>query len=212
MFTGIIEEVGEISSLDATGSGKRIGIAADLILEDAEIGASIAINGCCLTSVEISKSYLVVEAVPETLSRTCLGILSEGDQVNMERSLLAKGRLGGHIVQCHVDGLANVVNIKIEDDASWLVSFRCSNRFLGQIVEKGSITVNGVSLTVASTPKLAGEEELIFEIALIPHTIGVTTFKDLKVEDPVNLEVDILARYIESLLSSRNISISGEKV
>lgn len=210
MFTGIVEEVGEVSSLETSGDGRRIEIFAEKILDDAELGSSIAINGCCLTMVEIHKNSFVVETVPETLSRTSLGALKKGDLVNMERALSANGRFGGHIVQGHVDGLAKIVNVARESDGSWLVSFSCSKGFLGQIVEKGSITLNGISLTVASLPKLAGGDEVHFDVALIPHTLDVTTFKDMKVGDQVNLEIDVLARYMEGLLSSRSDLLSGK--
>ena len=210
MFTGIVEEVGEVSSLETSGDGRRIEIFAEKILDDAELGSSIAINGCCLTVVEIHKNSFVVETVPETLSRTSLGTLKKGDLVNMERALSANGRFGGHIVQGHVDGLAKIVNVARESDGSWLVSFSCSKVFLGQIVEKGSITLNGISLTVASLPKLAGGDEVHFDVALIPHTLDVTTFKDMKVGDQVNLEIDVLARYMEGLLSSRSDLLSGK--
>jgi len=210
MFTGIVEEVGEVSSLETSGDGRRIEIFAEKILDDAELGSSIAINGCCLTVVEIHKNSFVVETVPETLSRTSLGALKKGDLVNMERALSANGRFGGHIVQGHVDGLAKIVNVARESDGSWLVSFSCSKVFLGQIVEKGSITLNGISLTVASLPKLAGGDEVHFDVALIPHTLDVTTFKDMKVGDQVNLEIDVLARYMEGLLSSRSDLLSGK--
>jgi len=210
MFTGIVEEVGEVSSLETSGDGRRIEIFAEKILDDAELGSSIAINGCCLTVVEIHKNSFVVETVPETLSRTSLGTLKKGDLVNMERALSANGRFGGHIVQGHVDGLAKIVNVARESDGSWLVSFSCSKVFLGQIVEKGSITLNGISLTVASLPKLADGDEVHFDVALIPHTLDVTTFKDMKVGDQVNLEIDVLARYMEGLLSSRSDLLSGK--
>ena len=212
MFTGIVEEVGEISSIEVSGDGRRIEILSKLVIEDAEIGSSISINGCCLTVTNLSESTFVVEAVPETISRTCLGDMNIGDHVNMERALLANGRFGGHIVQGHVDGIAKIVAVDSQSDGSWLVGFTCSNGFAGQIVEKGSVTLNGVSLTVAGVSNLLDKEELHFDIALIPHTIEVTTFKDMGVGGLVNLEVEVLARYIESLLSSRNISISGEKV
>jgi len=210
MFTGIIEEVGQISSIEPSGDGERIEVLANLVIEDTEIGSSISIDGCCLTVVDMSKDSFVVEAVPETISRTRLDAAKKGDQVNMERALSASGRFGGHIVQGHVDGLAKIVEIEIESDDSWKVSFTCSSKWLGQIVEKGSITLNGVSLTVAGTRTSLEEDEFCFEIALIPHTIEVTTFKNLKVGDSVNLEVDVIARYVESLLFSRGNLFSRE--
>jgi riboflavin synthase len=194
MFTGLVEEVGTIRSVASVGEGARVTIAASTVLGDVEIGASIAVNGCCLTVVEWGDDWWSADAVPETMDRTNLGGLAPGDPVNLERPLAANGRYGGHVVQGHVDGTGEVHSIEELDDGSWRFTFTLPSELADYVVEKGSIAVDGISLTVAAvTPST-------FSIAIIPHTFAVTAMGQRSVGDTVNLEADVLAKYVERLV------------
>ena len=194
MFTGLVEEVGTILSVAPVGEGARVTIAASTVLGDVEMGASIAVNGCCLTVVEWGDDWWAADAVPETMDRTNLGGLAPGDPVNLERSLAANGRYGGHVVQGHVDGTGEVHSIEELDDGSWRFTFTLPSELANYVVEKGSIAVDGISLTVAAvTPST-------FSIAIIPHTFAVTAMGQRNVGDTVNLEADVLAKYVERLV------------
>ena len=169
-------------------------IAASTVLDDVEMGASIAVNGCCLTVVEWGDDWWSADAVPETMDRTNLGGLAPGDPVNLERPLAANGRYGGHVVQGHVDGTGEVHSIEELDDGSWRFTFTLPSELANYVVEKGSIAVDGISLTVAAvTPST-------FSIAIIPHTFAVTAMGQRNVGDTVNLEADVLAKYVERLV------------
>jgi riboflavin synthase len=194
MFTGLVEEVGTIRSVASVGEGARVTIAASTVLGDVEMGASIAVNGCCLTVVEWGDDWWSADAVPETMDRTNLGGLAPGDPVNLERPLAADGRYGGHVVQGHVDGTGEVHSIEELDDGSWRFTFTLPSELADYVVEKGSIAVDGISLTVAAvTPST-------FSIAIIPHTFAVTAMGQRSVGDTVNLEADVLAKYVERLV------------
>ena len=194
MFTGLVEEVGTIRSVARVGEGARVTIAASTVLGDVEMGASIAVNGCCLTVVEWGDDWWAADAVPETMDRTNLGGLAPGDPVNLERPLAANGRYGGHVVQGHVDGTGEVQSIEELDDGSWRFTFTLPSELANYVVEKGSIAVDGISLTVAAvTPST-------FSIAIIPHTFAVTAMGQRNVGDTVNLEADVLAKYVERLV------------
>ncbi len=182
MFTGIVEELGRLSSRD----GSRFTFAADLVTVDAETGGSIAVNGCCLTIVDIGAGWWGADVVDETLSRTNLGDLRPGDAVNLERPVRLNDRLAGHLVQGHVDAVGEVVAAAPE-----LAVRAPHTRY---IVEKGSVAVDGVSLTVVEVA------EDRFRVAVIPHTAEVTTLGQVRPGDTVNLEFDILAKYVERLL------------
>jgi riboflavin synthase len=195
MFTGIVEELGTVRGVHPIGGGARIEIAATQVLDDTSIGASIAVNGCCLTVVELGEGGFAADAVTETLSRTQLGDLEPGDMVNLERPVRLADRLGGHLVQGHVDGVGTIRSRDALADGSQRVEFTAPPHVVRYVVEKGSITVDGVSLTVA---------ELLedgFAVAVIPHTLAVTTLGTKQLDDPVNLEVDIVAKYVERLLT-----------
>lgn len=197
MFTGLVETMGRlVDSLDQPpGKRLRIGAGAE-IARDAAVGDSICCNGCCLTVVAIEEELLDFEAGEETLARTNLGNLRIGDPINLERSLPANGRLGGHYVSGHVDALAEL--IRIEPDPPWAkLWFRVPKRWAPHLAPKGSVTVDGVSLTVVD---VEGND---FSVALIPHTLDVTTLGTRRVGDRVNLETDILAKYIERQLEAR---------
>jgi riboflavin synthase len=201
MFTGIIEELGTIRSVTPNGGGARLEIACANVLDDAELGASIAVNGCCLTVVELNDGWWATDAQVETLERTSLGALAPGDSVNLERPLRLADRIGGHIVQGHVDGVGRVAARETLDDGSTLISIVAPASVGRYIVEKGSITVDGVSLTVTTVDGLA-DADATFGVALIPHTLAVTTLGVRNIGHLVNLEVDLIAKYVERLLLS----------
>ena len=171
-------------------------ITADQVLDDAEIGASIAVNGCCLTVVEMGADWWGADAVTETLDRTCLGVLSEGDAVNLERPVRLSDRLGGHIVQGHVDAVGTIVSKEPVSDGSVRVEVAAPVEVMRYVVDKGSITVDGISLTVAALTDRG------FTVAVIPHTLAVTTLGTKVPNDPVNLEVDVVAKYVERLMET----------
>ena len=184
MFTGIVEELGVVSSL----AGGRLRIAATTVLDDAAIGDSIAVSGCCLTVVEAGDGWWEADVSDETLARTTLGSLAPGDPVNLERPMRLSDRLGGHLVQGHVDGVGEVVRPAPE------LAVRAPEALWPYLVEKGSVTVDGVSLTVVDVLDDG------FTVAIIPHTSAVTTLGRLGAGDRVNLEADVIAKYTERLL------------
>jgi riboflavin synthase len=198
MFTGIVEELGVVRAVTPNEGGARIEITARHVLGDAERGASIAVNGCCLTVVELGADHWAADAVTETLDRTSLGGLRAGDPVNLERPVRLADRLGGHLVQGHVDAVGTVRERAPRPDGSTRMAFAAPAAVLRYVVEKGSIAVDGISLTVAAV----GDDG--FEIAVIPHTLAVTTLGARQPGDPVNLEVDVVAKYVERLLVTRS--------
>lgn len=188
MFTGIVEELGALSASEGTATGARLVFSAARILEGAATGDSIAVNGCCLTVTDLGPGWWAADAVAETLDRTNLGALRVGDPVNFERPVAPAGRLGGHLVQGHVDGVGTIVAPAPDLEVEAPEGVR---RYL---VEKGSVTVDGISLTVVKvTPRG-------FTVAVIPHTLGATTLGSKVAGDPVNLEADVIAKYTERLL------------
>jgi len=194
VFTGLVEELGTVRAVIANVTGARLEIDATTVLDDAVLGASIAVNGCCLTAVELGDGWWAADAVEETLRRTCLGALAAGDRVNLERPVRLSDRLGGHIVQGHVDGVGEIAERVDLADGSTRVVVAAGDSVLRYVVEKGSIAVDGVSLTVA------GVDDTTFEFAMIPHTATVTTLGIKGPGAPVNLEVDLLAKYVERLM------------
>ena len=205
MFTGIVEELGTVRAITPNAGGARIEIVAKAVLEDAEIGASIAVNGCCLTVVELLDDGWAADAVTETLDRTSLGALGAGDPVNLERPVRLADRLGGHVVQGHVDGVGSLRARDALPDGSTRMTFAADASVLRYVVEKGSITVDGISLTVAALDDGAlADGGGTFDVAVIPHTLSVTTLGPKQPGDPVNLEVDVLAKYVERLLTTHS--------
>jgi riboflavin synthase len=196
MFTGIVEELGTVRAVTPNAGGARIEIAARRVLDDTELGASIAVNGCCLTVVELHDDGWAADAVTETLDRTALGALRAGDPVNLERPVRLADRLGGHVVQGHVDAVGTLRTRTPLPDGSTRMVFAAPPAVLRYVVEKGSITVDGISLTVAAL------DDDTFAVAVIPHTLAVTTLGTRQSGDPVNLEVDVLAKYVERLLAT----------
>ncbi|MBC2843930.1 riboflavin synthase [Winogradskyella flava] len=196
MFTGIIEDLGTIEKLDLDGGNLHITISGS-ISPELKIDQSVAHNGVCLTVIDIKNNSYTVTAIQETLNKTNLGQLSIGDYVNIERAMKLGDRLDGHIVQGHVDQTAKCIAIN-EDKGSWVFSFQYDKNLNNITIEKGSITVNGVSLTVVNS-KLSE-----FSVAIIPYTYNHTTFKNLKVGDAVNLEFDVIGKYVKRLSELRN--------
>jgi riboflavin synthase len=195
MFTGIVEELGQIVSVEAGEESAVIRVRGPLVTSDAAHGASIAVNGVCLTVVEHDEDSFSVDVMAETLRRSSLGDLSSGAPVNLERAMAASSRFGGHIVQGHVDGTAEVVS-RTPGDRWEVVTFTLPQGLARYVVEKGSITVDGVSLTVSA---VGGGT---FSVSLIPTTLGLTTLGHKGVGATVNLEVDVLAKYVERLLAA----------
>jgi len=196
MFTGIVEEKGTVTAF----TPERITLAASKVLSDLEIGGSIAVNGCCLTAVEITAEGFSADVSPETLDKTNLGDLSEGAQVNLERPLLPTSRLSGHFVQGHVDGTGEFLSIDPLPDDNWRLRVRAPERMLPFLVYKGSIAIDGVSLTIA---KLVDD---VIEVAIIPHTYQETVFAQRKPGDRVNLEADVIAKHVARLLENVDAS------
>lgn len=196
MFTGIVEAMGVVERIEGDIDGSALTIRAEDFAADLEIGASISVNGACLTVVDTTGDAFRVEVVAETLRRTNLDRLREGDRVNLERAMRAAGRFDGHVVQGHVDGQGTIASTVDEGDGR-RIGIDLPSDLARYVVEKGSITVDGVSLTVAALTESG------FEVAIIPHTLAVTTFGQKSPGDSVNLEVDILAKYVERLLASR---------
>jgi riboflavin synthase len=210
MFTGLVEEVGRVRSVRAPeGAGDaRLSLSADVVLEGTRVGDSVMVNGACLTVDEVEEDGLVFYTMPETLRRTALGELVEGGPVNLERAMAAGGRLGGHIVQGHVDGVGEVLDLRAEDGAE-IWTFGAPPAVLRYAVEKGSVCVDGISLTVVSV----GDEW--FTVSILPHTRSHTNLGELGVGSRVNLEADVVGKYVERLMgpwTNRNVSTQeGER-
>ncbi|MFI6692625.1 riboflavin synthase [Streptomyces sp. NPDC050433] len=195
MFTGIVEELGEVTAVENLGDSSRFRLRGPAVTEDAKHGDSIAVNGVCLTVVDLAEGEFTADVMAETLNRSSLGALVPGSRVNLERPMAVGDRLGGHIVQGHVDGTGTIVDRKTSEN--WeIVKISLPADLTRYVVEKGSVTVDGVSLTVVD----AGPDH--FTVSLIPTTLALTTLGIKKPGDPVNLEVDVIAKYVERLMTS----------
>ena len=194
MFTGIVEEVGVIEQIQKGASSAILHIKANVVLGDLKIGDSVAVNGVCLTATKVHENGFTADVMHETMNRSSLAHLTRGSHVNLERAMAADGRFGGHIVAGHVDGTGIVKKIQKDDNAIWY-TISAGPEILKYIVEKGSITIDGISLTVA---KVDAES---FSISAIPHTVAVTVLRERHVGDTVNLENDIIGKYVEKLLA-----------
>jgi len=199
MFTGIVEEIGTVKSLQAG----RLTILADSVLKGTKLGDSINVNGACLTVTAMSGNTFSIDVMPETLRRTNLGALRPGERVNLERALAADGRFGGHFVQGHVDGTGRVGSVVPEDEA-FLMKVAAPSDIICYVVEKGFIAVDGVSLTVTNCDAVS------FTVSLVAYTLQHTTLKHKKPGDVVNLEVDIIAKYVEKLKCGSRPGVSLE--
>ena len=200
MFTGIVEEIGTIRKIDKGVSSCSITVQADKVLHGSQVGDSIAVNGVCLTATGISGNIFTADVMPETLRRSGLGQLTGGSRVNLERAMAAGGRFGGHI-----DGTGTIRELKREDNAVW-VTIDCSPKILRYIIEKGSIAIDGISLTVAYV------DDTCFKVSIIPHTAGETTLLDGKPGKVVNLENDVVGKYVEKLLMPYKGDDTDEKL
>lgn len=199
MFTGIVEELGSVSGVENLGDSVRLTIAAARVLEDVNLGDSISVNGVCLTVATFEDGHFTADCMQETLDRSSLGSLTVGSPVNLERAMAANGRLGGHIMQGHVDGTTTL--LCRESSENWdVLRFALPADLARYVVEKGSIALNGTSLTVSSL----GEDW--FEVSLIPTTLRETTHGQLQVGDVVNIEVDVIAKYVERMMTGPGAS------
>jgi riboflavin synthase len=194
MFTGLVEERGVVAGVERREGSARLAVVAPRVRDGLAVGDSVAVNGACLTVVALSEDGFAVDCVAETLRRTALGALAPGDGVNLERALPVGGRLGGHIVQGHIDGVGTVAEAWADGDST-VLRIAAPPELLRYVVEKGSVAVDGVSLTVAE------RLEDSFTVALIPHTMAETTLGPAALGRTVNLEVDLLAKYVEALVA-----------
>ena len=197
MFTGIIEEVGIVAELKPHETGARLKVQCRTVLEDAREGSSIAVNGVCLTALAVTPESFSADLAPETLERTNLGDLSAGSKVNLERPLLATGRLSGHIVQGHVDGTGELISFEPLGEDNWWLNIRVPRELDRFLVYKGSVAIDGISLTIATL------ENEIMGITIIPHTYEMTSLGRYEKGARVNVECDILAKHVEKLMALR---------
>ena len=203
MFTGIIEEIGTIEAIQSSSNGKHLTIAGQKVLQDLKSDDSVCVDGVCLTATHVSERTFQATAVKETITKSTLGSLRRGTQVNLERALRLSDRLGGHIVQGHVDGIGRVRNV-IKKGTGYEISIQLPSSFEKYALEKGSIAVNGISLTIA---RLDLDH---VTVAVIPHTWDQTTMKNLKSGSPVNIEMDFLGKYVERFMPQRESSYKDE--
>jgi riboflavin synthase len=196
MFTGIIEEIGRIAQISESGENRRITIAAQYAPKELKTGDSVAVSGVCLTALDIKAESFCADLAPETWARTSFSRLHQGALVNLELSMKADGRFGGHIVQGHVDGVGELLAFdRIADSGNWLLQVNLPNEIANYTVLKGSISIEGISLTVARL------DENVCTVAIIPHTVEATNLHSLKPGDPVNLEADLIAKYVEKMMN-----------
>ncbi|MDO9380228.1 MAG: riboflavin synthase [Nocardioidaceae bacterium] len=196
MFTGIVEELGTVAAIEDQGDAVRLTVRGPLVVSDAHHGDSIAVNGCCLTVTEQTDETFAVDVMRESLDRTSIGALAVGDRVNLERAMQAGGRMGGHVVQGHVDGTGTILS-RTPSEHWEVVRIALPADLARYVAEKGSITVDGTSLTVV---EVVDGDEPSFSVSLIPTTLDATTLGSRQPGDLVNLEVDVLAKYVERLM------------
>ncbi|MFC4767299.1 riboflavin synthase [Effusibacillus consociatus] len=196
MFTGIIEEVGRVASIRPSGNAIQLSIQAAKVVSDVQLGDSIAVNGVCLTVTRFTANGFDADVVPETMRRTSLRTLQPGSPVNLERAMQMGGRFGGHMVSGHIDGIGRIISFSREDNAK-VIGIETVPEIMKYIVPKGSITIDGISLTVMD------REANSFRVSIIPHTEQMTNLGSKKIGDPVNLECDMIGKYVEQLLEIR---------
>lgn len=203
MFTGIVEEIGKIQAMRRGAHSMALSIQAKLILSDLKIGDSVSVNGICLTATETSPTGFTADVMHETLNRSTLGKLQIGSPVNLERAMVANGRFGGHIVSGHIDGTGQIIQVRQDDNAIWY-TIQAGPKLMRYIIEKGSIAIDGISLTIASV----GPDR--FSVSLIPHTAALTVLGSKRAGDQVNLENDIVGKYIEKLMQPQEIDSQNQ--
>ena len=197
MFTGIVEEIGEVVRIDRTANTARLNVGASVTRDGSAVGASIAVNGVCLTVVDLDRDGLVFDVGPETLERTTLGALARGDRVNLERPLRFQGALGGHLVQGHVDAVGTVRSVRRVESTARVTIALPDPELAPLFIPQGSVAVDGVSLTIAAL------EDLAFEVMVIPHTLAVTTLGFRQEGGRVNIETDVIGKYVLRSLALR---------
>ena len=205
LFTGIVEEIGKIAGIQKGAKSAVLTIQAEKVLEDVHIGDSIAVNGVCLTVTSFEKNTYTADVMNETLQRSSLGSLSIGSSVNLERAMAANGRFGGHIVSGHIDGTGTICEVK-SDEIAICYSMKAPEKIMHYIVEKGSVAVDGISLTVAKTTQTS------FMVSVIPHTAQCTVLAHKKAGDTVNLENDCIGKYIEHFLNRKKEKTTESKI
>jgi len=205
MFTGIVEEIGTIQGIRSGANSSTLTIKGDVIFDDMKLGDSIAVNGVCLTVASFSKNTFDADVMHETLKRSSTGELKSGSSVNLERAMPANGRFGGHIVTGHIDGTGTISNIKRDDNAI-IYTVKTTSNVMKYIVEKGSIAIDGISLTIVSITADS------FSVSIIPHTAKSTILSEKKVGDTVNLENDVIGKYVEKLMSFEQESKPQSKI
>lgn len=199
MFTGLVEEKGILKEKIPSGDGYQFVIEANKIMTDLKIGSSVAVNGCCLTVVKIKGNSFAVDTIEETLNKTNLGVLNPGMKVNLERPLTTEARLGGHFVLGHIDTVGKIEDVKESSNSHWMtISF--PENFKHYLIYVGSVAIDGVSMTVAEL------KDNVFSVGIIPHTWNETIFADKKIGDTVNLEFDVLGKYVERIMNGKNSS------
>lgn len=203
MFTGIVEEVGSLEKLTLGGGFGVIEIRANKVLENTKIGDSIASNGVCLTVLEMTKSSFKANVMGETLEKSSLGSLKSGNKINLERAIKLEDRFGGHIVSGHIDGVGKITDIEKKVDGIWF-TISASKEILKYIIYKGSIAIDGISLTVAYV------DDEKFKVSVIPHTLENTILYEKKVQSVINLECDVVGKYIEKLVNNKDKEIKNE--
>lgn len=200
MFTGIIEETGTVAALEPRSAGARLRLRCHVVLGDLKEGDSVCVNGVCLTAVGLTPEGFSADLAPETIRRSNLGLLTAGSLVNLERSMPAQGRFDGHIVQGHVDGTGEVRELRELGDGNWWLAIAYPPELNRYIVHKGSLTIEGISLTVAAL------EDGLASVTIIPHTFEKTALRGWRAGHRVNLEVDVIAKYVEKMLGERKIA------
>ena len=204
MFTGIVEEIGKVEKIQKGSRSMVLTIEAENMPKELKIGDSVAVNGVCLTITSFNQKCFMVDIMPETLNRSSLKALKKGSQVNLERAMMANGRFDGHIVSGHIDGIGTIVNIKVEDNATWY-TIKSSPKIGKYIVEKGSVAIDGISLTVANII------EDIFRVSIIPHTQKTTILQKKRIGDMVNIENDCIGKYVEKLMLKKTKTGDSKK-
>ncbi|MCL2295292.1 MAG: riboflavin synthase [Spirochaetes bacterium] len=202
MFTGIVEETGKVKSIQPGAKSVKLTIEANIVLDDLKIGDSVSVSGVCLTAAAISSDSFVADVMPQTLRFSAFANLKPGEIVNLERAMRADGRFGGHMVSGHIDGTGTISDIKQEDNAVW-VKINTASEILKYIVDKGSVAIDGISLTVAEL----GEDS--FSVSLIPHTVKVTSLLKKNRGDLVNLECDMIGKYVYKFINAGNGDLAG---